>query len=145
MKLNHSQSIISESPEATREFAAALAHTLKPGTVLALTGDLGAGKTCFVQGLAHGLNVTQPVSSPTYTLVNEYSGDLPLYHIDLYRLRGTVDALGMGLDDYLESDGITAIEWPDRAATALPFETLRVRIEHGEAEHQRIITVGDAT
>ncbi len=139
MKKIDATTILSESAEQTQAVAASLARRLPAGSVLALHGDLGAGKTCFVQGLASGLHVQQPVSSPTYTLVHEYGGDVPLYHIDLYRLQGAEDALDMGLDEYMEGAGITAIEWPERAASALPAETVHIRLEHGEAENQRRI------
>lgn len=130
---------ISTGPAETRAFARQMAAQLGPGAVLALHGDLGAGKTCFVQGLAAGLDVQQPVSSPTYTLVNEYRGRLPLYHVDLYRLHSVDEALDMGLDDYLDGTGITAIEWPERAATALPARTRHIRFTHGQTPTDRVI------
>lgn len=136
---------LSRSPEETRALAARLTERLKPGDVLALHGELGAGKTCFIQGLAQGLAVNQPVSSPTYTLVNEYQGDMPLYHIDLYRLRNVDEALDMGLDEYLDGPGITAIEWAERAETALPARTLHIRLRHGEAENVREIEMMEGT
>lgn len=141
MKATPSEPILSQSPEQTQAVAASLIPQLAAGSVLALHGDLGAGKTCFVRGLAIGLNVQQPVSSPTYTLVNEYHGDLPLYHVDLYRLEGADDVLDMGLDDYLEGDGITAIEWPERAAAALPSGAFHIQLEHGATADQRHITL----
>jgi len=129
------------SPEETRSLASALAARLKPGDVLALHGDLGAGKTCFIQGLARALDVDQPVSSPTYTLVNEYKGTLPLYHIDLYRLRHADEALDFGLDEYLDGAGITAIEWAERAEQVLPARTIHVRLRHGRDENEREVRV----
>lgn len=131
--------ILTCSPAETQALAAAFVTKLSPGSVLALHGDLGAGKTCFVQGLAQGLKVQQPVSSPTYTLVNEYRGHLPLFHIDLYRLQTADQALDFGLDEYLEGDGITAIEWPERAASVLPQQALHVYLEHDQQEQQRRI------
>ncbi len=133
--------IVTHSPEETRALAADLAAQLKPGAVLALHGELGAGKTCFIQGIAQALQVDQPVSSPTYTLVNEYRGRLPLYHIDLYRLKNADDALNVGLDEYLEGDGVTAIEWAERAEAVLPERTIHVRLEHGSAENERRVRV----
>jgi tRNA threonylcarbamoyladenosine biosynthesis protein TsaE len=130
---------ISTGPDETRAFARQMATQLGPGTVLALHGDLGAGKTCFVQGLAAGLDVQQPVSSPTYTLVNEYRGRLPLYHVDLYRLHSADAALDMGLDEYLDGAGITAIEWPERAAAVLPARTRHIQFSHGQTPSERII------
>ena len=121
----------SEGPEQTWEAAAALMESLEPGTVIALHGDLGAGKTCFIQGLAAAMGITDPITSPTYTLIGEYEGRMKLNHIDLYRLANSVEALGIGLEEYLESDGITAIEWAERAEEILPESMLHVSIEKG--------------
>jgi tRNA threonylcarbamoyladenosine biosynthesis protein TsaE len=139
------KSIVSRSPEETRALAAELAARLNAGDVLALHGELGAGKTCFIQGVAAALNVEQPVSSPTYTLVNEYRGRLPLYHIDLYRLRHAGDALNLGLDEYLEGEGITAIEWAERAEAALPARTIHVRLAHGDDERERVVCIEEVS
>lgn len=129
------------SAAATQAFAAEWAATLPPGTVLCLHGELGAGKTCFVQGLAKGLGVRRPVGSPTFTLINEYRGRLPLAHIDLYRVRGSADAFGLGLEDYLfHFAGVVAIEWAERAADLLPETCWHVRISAGTApDHRRIV------
>ena len=114
-------------------------HSLPAGTVIALHGDLGAGKTCFVKGLARGLDVEGPVHSPTFTLINEYRGRLPLYHLDLYRLHGPEDALAIGIDQYLPGDGITAIEWADRIESILPANTIHIMLLHGdEPDHREI-------
>jgi tRNA threonylcarbamoyladenosine biosynthesis protein TsaE len=130
----------SNSPETTWALAADLLQTLKPGSVLALHGDLGSGKTCFIQGLANALGVTDPVSSPTYTLIHEYtSGEMPLYHMDLYRLGDPEEAWGIGLDEYMEPDGITAIEWAERAGGLLPPGTLHLEFRHGANPEERII------
>ena len=109
-----------------------LARTLRPGAVILLSGDLGAGKTAFVRGLAEGLGIdTEAVSSPTFTLVQEYRGGrLPLYHVDLYRLR-VVEVEDLGLDDLLISEGVTAIEWPDRWRRA-PEDAIRVTLNRPE-------------
>ncbi|NCC52437.1 MAG: tRNA (adenosine(37)-N6)-threonylcarbamoyltransferase complex ATPase subunit type 1 TsaE, partial [Spartobacteria bacterium] len=104
--------IRSESIEQTHALAQGLAARLHPSAVLAFFGDLGAGKTCFIQGLAQALGVERPVSSPTFTIVNEYrEARLPLYHIDLYRIHSEDEALDLGLDEYIYGNGITAIEW----------------------------------
>lgn len=125
------------SPEATRELAAGLARRVPPGTTLALIGDLGAGKTCFVQGLAEGLGITNPVTSPTYTLIQEYDGpdgQLALVHADLYRIGDGAGPEGLGLDDYLfDFDGLVAIEWPERAANLLPATAWRIELRRTEA------------
>ncbi len=130
---------ISESPEATRAWAAAWVKKLPDGTVIALHGDLGAGKTCFVRGLADGLGITAPVHSPTFTLVNEYRGPRNLYHLDLYRLDGVDEAWEIGIDQYLPGDGITAIEWAERIATLLPSNTIHVHLSYGDDINQRTI------
>ncbi|MFL2876262.1 MAG: tRNA (adenosine(37)-N6)-threonylcarbamoyltransferase complex ATPase subunit type 1 TsaE [Pontiellaceae bacterium] len=130
-----------EGPEQTWEAAAALMESLEPGTVIALHGDLGAGKTCFIQGLAAAMGITDPITSPTYTLIGEYEGRMKLNHIDLYRLANSVEALGIGLEEYLESDGITAIEWAERAEEILPESMLHVSIEKGCDERSRQIEI----
>lgn len=123
------QIVRTNSPEETWNFAAVFAETLQAGTVLAMHGDLGAGKTCFIQGLAVALGIDEPITSPTYTLICEYNGRLPLYHIDLYRLSGPEEVLGLGLEDYFYSDGITAIEWAERADDLLPPDLWHIQIE----------------
>ena len=133
--------IKSEGPEQTWAAAAALMESLEPGTVIALHGDLGAGKTCFIQGLAVAMGITDPITSPTYTLIGEYEGRMKLNHIDLYRLANSVEALGIGLEEYLDSDGITAIEWAERAEEILPESMLHVSIEKGCDEMSRHIEI----
>ena len=133
--------IKSEGPEQTWAAAAALMESLKPGTVIALHGDLGAGKTCFIQGLAVAMGITDPITSPTYTFIGEYEGRMKLNHIDLYRLANSVEALGIGLEEYLDSDGITAIEWAERAEEILPESMLHVSIEKGRDEMYRQIEI----
>ena len=133
--------LISHSPEETRRAAAALVATLRPGAVLALHGDLGSGKTCFIQGLAEALGVTATVNSPTYTLIGEYQGRLPFYHADLYRLEDPREALRAGLDEYLHGAGVTAVEWAERAAVLLPARTLHIRLRAGEQSNERVIEI----
>lgn len=135
---------ISESPEETLDWAAEFAARLQPGAVLALIGDLGAGKTCFVQGLAEGLKVSGPVNSPTYTLVNEYEGRLPLYHMDVYRLNDPEEALDFGLNEYLYGRGVTVIEWADRLGDVLPATAWHLYFENGDSEFQRRIRIQEA-
>ena len=127
----------SRSPEETYRIAEELSQDLAPGCVIALHGDLGAGKTCFVQGLARALGVKGPVGSPTFTLINEHYGRLPLYHIDLYRIQDSDEALGLGLDEYLHGRGVTAIEWAERVPELLPASTLHIRITAGNDPEER--------
>jgi tRNA threonylcarbamoyladenosine biosynthesis protein TsaE len=117
------------SPEETWELAAELADELGPGTVMALHGDLGAGKTCFIQGFAAALGIDEPITSPTYNLIGEYEGRLPFHHLDLYRLSGPEEALGLGLEEYFDVNGITAIEWAERADGLLPPDLLHIEIK----------------
>ena len=135
------RTVISKSPEETRALAASLLPALGKGAVLALHGELGSGKTCFVQGLAAAMGVRQVVTSPTFTLVNEYAGRLPLYHLDLYRLCGAKDLAGLGLDDYLDPDGITVIEWAERAADLLPESAWHLYFATLSDPEMRTITV----
>jgi tRNA threonylcarbamoyladenosine biosynthesis protein TsaE len=133
--------IISKGPGDTHRAARDLVRSLKPGAVLALHGELGAGKTCFVQGLARALDIRRPVTSPTFTLINEYSGRQRLYHIDLYRVNSPEEALRLGLDEYVHGDGITAIEWAERVASLLPDHTIHVRLQPGERPEERLIEI----
>lgn len=111
---------ITHSPEETEIIGAALAKKLKPGTVIAYRGDLGAGKTAFTRGLARGLGYLDAVTSPTYTIVNEYlGGRLPLFHFDMYRLPSADDLWDIGWEDYLDRGGICAVEWSENVAEAL--------------------------
>ena len=111
---------ITDSPEETEALGAALAQYLTPGTVIAYRGDLGAGKTAFTRGLARGLHCQELVTSPTYTIVNEYlGGRLPLFHFDMYRLTSSEDLFDIGWDDYLDRGGVCAVEWSENVADAL--------------------------
>ena len=122
---------ISHSPEQTRRMGARLGQLLQPGQVLCLVGELGTGKTCLVQGIGQGLGITDQITSPTFTLVNEYPGtNLNLYHIDLYRIVDVKAAHTFGLDDYLYGDGICAIEWAERVEKLWPKEYLLITLRH---------------
>jgi len=131
----------SNSVKDTYKLARHLLKQLPGPRVLALHGNLGSGKTCFVQGLAVALGVDRPVTSPTFTLVHEYHGNRPLVHVDLYRLRDSLDALMLGLEEYFESDGITAIEWAERAEDIFPPQTIHICFETMAASHSRRITI----
>ena len=111
---------ITNSPAETEKLGASLAAKLGPGTVIAYRGDLGAGKTAFTRGLARGLGYTDSVTSPTYTIVNEYlGGRLPLFHFDMYRLRSADDLWDIGWEDYLDRGGVCAVEWSENVADAM--------------------------
>lgn len=111
----------SASADETRAIAAQLVSRWAPGTIVCLHGDLGMGKTCFAQGVARALGIRRAVGSPTFTLINEYRGTMPLAHVDLYRIRGSSDAFSLGLEDYFDHyDGIVLLEWAERAADLIP-------------------------
>ena len=126
----------------TEALGETLARRLGPGDVVAYRGDLGAGKTAFTRGLARGLGCTGRVTSPTFTVVNEYEGRLPLFHFDLYRLEGEDALYDVGWEDYLDRGGVCAVEWSERAEAALPRETVWVSIRRcAESENWRRITI----
>ena len=133
---------ITNSPEETEKVGAALGKILTPGTILAYEGDLGAGKTAFTRGLARGLGAKDMVTSPTYTIVNEYlSGRIPLFHFDMYRLASSDDLWDIGWEDYLDRGGVCAVEWSENAADAMAG-AIRVRIEKIGDESRRITIEG---
>ena len=137
-----SQRFITNTPEETEALGARLARALEPGAVGAFTGDLGAGKTAFVRGLARGLGIRDRVTSPTFTIVNEYEGGrLPLFHFDLYRLGSADELFDIGWEDYLARGGVCAVEWSERMEELLEPGTIRVDLRRGEDEDRRVITV----
>jgi tRNA threonylcarbamoyladenosine biosynthesis protein TsaE len=121
--------VISASPEETAAAGERLARSLKPGSVIALRGTLGAGKTCFTKGIAVFLGVTEEVTGPTYTIVSEYQGKLPFYHIDAYRLEGDDDFTAMGGDEILYGEGVSVIEWSERIPGSIPPYAVSVELE----------------
>ncbi len=135
--------LISHSAAQTRRFGARLGMLLRPGDVICLEGDLGTGKTCLVQGVGLGLGLTEPVTSPTFTLVAEYRPPRPapaLYHVDVYRLDDApLEALAFGLDDYLGGDGVCVIEWADRVEALLPEERLWLTFRHLDISKRGIL------
>lgn len=141
MKFQWNKPMLSQSPEETWAIAAALLVDVTGSAVLALHGDLGAGKTCFVQGLACALGITQPVTSPTFTIINEYRAARPLYHIDLYRLGGPDEIIALGFDEYLEADGVTAIEWAERAGELLPPSAIHIEFRSLPRPDERSILI----
>jgi tRNA threonylcarbamoyladenosine biosynthesis protein TsaE len=130
----------SADPGATTALGAALAGAARPGDVICLWGDLGAGKTHLAKAFGAGLGVTDTITSPSFVLMAEYAGRLPLFHLDLYRLADASDALAGGLIDDRQSSGVTLIEWPGRLGPALPAERLDVLID-GIGEEERTITI----
>jgi tRNA threonylcarbamoyladenosine biosynthesis protein TsaE len=128
------------SAEETEEAGARLGRLLKPGDVVALSGPLGAGKTVFVKGLARGLGIDPkiPVTSPTFILVHEYPGPVPLYHFDFYRLARAEDVAGVGFDDYLEADGVCAIEWADKFPGLFGGDAVRITFALASESSRRI-------
>ncbi len=117
-----------QSAAQTRALASALAEVLEPGDVVLLGGDLGSGKTTFAQGLAAGLGVDEPVTSPTYTIVQEYEGRLPVAHVDVYRLDRVQEIYDLGFDDFFDGERVTLVEWGDVVARAFPVDHLVVQI-----------------
>ncbi len=133
---------ITHSPGQTEAVGTALGKILQPGDVIAYLGDLGAGKTAFTRGLARGLGATDMVTSPTYTIVNEYlSGRLPLFHFDMYRLASSDDLWDIGWEDYLDRGGVCAVEWSENVADALE-NAITVKIEKISDESRKITIEG---
>lgn len=132
---------ITTTPEATRQLGADLAAVAEPGDLICLWGELGAGKTQLAKGLAAGLGVTSTVNSPTFVLMAEHQGRLPLFHLDLYRLADAADVLAGGLIDERQSLGVTVVEWPERLGDALPRARVDVRIGGTGDEPRRIVVV----
>jgi len=135
-------SLTTTTPEQTAACGAALGRTLGAGDVVALYGELGSGKTCFVQGLVRGLDVAAPATSPTFVLVNEYRGRLPVHHVDAYRIATLTELMDLGFLDLMGGDGVTLLEWAERAEPLLPPRVVRVRID-GVGDEPRAITIDD--
>ncbi len=125
------------SVDGTRELAAAVASLARPGDVVVLAGDLGAGKTAFVQGFGRALGVEERITSPTFTLVHVYEGRLPIHHLDVYRLDQLNEALDLGLAEMLDEGGVVLIEWGDAILPVLPHDLLEVRLTFGEGDDDR--------
>ena len=135
-------SLATSSPEETDAAGERLGTTLGPGDVVALSGELGAGKTIFVQGLVRALGVTSGATSPTFVLVNEYRGRLPVHHVDAYRTASLAELLDLGVEEMMDGDGVTVIEWAERLEPVLPARAVRVRIA-GVGDEPRRITIDD--
>ena len=134
-----------DAASETKRLAAALAELIRPGDVVLLAGDLGAGKTAFAQGFGAALGIDEPITSPTYTLVSQYSGRLELNHLDVYRLEQVEEVLDLGLAEMLDEGGVTLIEWGDTIIPELPADFLEVRLRLGEGDDDRnveLVAVG---
>ena len=134
--------LITNSAKETEQVGERLAAHLTPGSVVAFTGDLGAGKTAFVRGMARGLGVTERVTSPTFTIVNEYEdGSMPLFHFDLYRLGSSDELFDIGWEDYLCRGGVCAVEWSENAEDMAEPDWIHVDLRRGSTDNQRVITI----
>ena len=131
--------LISRSPEDTRKIGAIIGKLAVPGDVLLLEGKLGAGKTCLTQGIALGLGIDDYVLSPTFVIMRELYGRLPLYHIDLYRLDDIEESMDLGLDDYFYGDGLSVVEWAEKAIGIMPRGHLMIRIDYINDTKRRLL------
>ena len=141
MKLSQSIScleLISHSPEQTQQLGAGIGELCLPGDVFLLVGSLGTGKTCLTQGIAWGLGIKEYAASPSFVLVRELYGRLPLYHIDLYRLDHIEEIVDLGLDDYLYGNGVCVVEWAEKGLSALPVDHLLIQISYVSDDERRL-------
>jgi len=136
------KTIVSNSSEDTENIAYEFASKIHSGDILALKGDLASGKTTFTKGFCKYFNVIENVTSPTYTIINEYSGDILIFHIDCYRINNTKELLNLGIEEYFDLDGIILIEWPEKILDFLPENTIIINFEHNnESNNKRIIKI----
>jgi tRNA threonylcarbamoyladenosine biosynthesis protein TsaE len=135
------ETVTTHSPEETQAWAENFAHGLSAGSVIALIGDLGAGKTQFTKGLGKGLGVSEMVISPTFNYILEYKGRLPLYHADLYRIQSADVFRAMGFDEYFESDGVFVAEWAERVQELFPQNTIWINLQTGKSLDERILKI----
>ncbi len=134
--------IISDSPKNTEKIAYELASKTRPGNVFALIGNLASGKTTFTKGFCKYFNIIENVTSPTYTIINEYSGDIPIFHIDCYRISKTKELLDLGIEEYFDFGGIMLIEWPEKILDFLPKNTIIINFEYDKKnQNRRIIKI----
>ncbi len=134
----HIYKVKTNSPEATVKFGRKFAAGLKPNDLIALYGDLAAGKTTFTRGVCEYLNADQPATSPTFTLINEYYGDLPIFHFDCYRIKHPDEIIMLGFEEYLEKDGIVLIEWPEQIATHIPKDSIELHLSYVDENTREI-------
>lgn len=137
-KLSVDYELISRSPEETQRLGIRIGKSASPGDIYLLVGGLGAGKTCLVQGIAWGLGIQEYAASPSFVVVRELHGRLPLYHIDLYRLDNLAEIMELGLDDYLYGNGVCAIEWAEKGQPTLPDEHLLIQISYLSETERRL-------
>ena len=130
--------VVTRDPDETRKLGEAVAELLEPGDVVSLTGDLGAGKTTLVQGAARALGVTDQVASPTFVLVREHAGDVPVNHVDVYRLERLQEVIDLGLEDLLDPEGVTFVEWGSGITSLLPDSYLEIELSAGDQEERRL-------
>ncbi|WBY64772.1 MAG: tRNA threonylcarbamoyladenosine biosynthesis protein TsaE [Thermocaproicibacter melissae] len=132
--------LITKSPAETEAFGKKLGELLGPGSVVALFGEMGVGKTALTRGIAAGLGIPEGVSSPTFALVHQYDGRLPVYHFDMYRVETWDDLYSTGFFDYLDSGGVIIIEWSENIENAIPENAIRIHLKRGKSENERIIS-----
>lgn len=143
LDINPGHTIDLPDPESTQEAARLLAKRLHPGSVVALTGPLGAGKTTYIKAVAQSLGVAEEVTSPGFIRLNIYKGDLTVYHLDLYRVKDQSEFLALGFDEYLDTEGVTLIEWAERAAGVFPEDTVTVALEYSDDGLSRKMTLSE--
>ncbi len=131
--------IISLSPEETFDLARSIGSGLKRGTVIAITGDLGAGKTLFAKGIALGMGIEDDVTSPSFSIMESYDSEIPLYHFDLYRIEYPDELDNLFFEEYWEGDGVSVIEWAENAGDRLPDRTIKISMQYSDEKTRRII------
>ncbi|NLM74302.1 MAG: tRNA (adenosine(37)-N6)-threonylcarbamoyltransferase complex ATPase subunit type 1 TsaE [Clostridiaceae bacterium] len=132
-----SKTLVTFSEQETFLLGKELSRELKPGDVISLEGDLGTGKTIITKGIAAGLDITEPITSPTFTLVNTYEGEITLHHFDVYRINDPEELYAIGWDEYFSDDAITVVEWGDRVLEMLPDNTIRIRINRDDEDFNK--------
>lgn len=144
--MNKVEKIIIRDEQEARTFGRGLAKKLKPGDVIALIGDLGTGKTTLTKAIAQGLGITEMITSPTFTIVQEYSsGRLPLYHFDVYRIKDLEEMYELGYEEYFFGQGVCVVEWADQIEELIPEDSIVIRIEYGENEEERVYNINGAS
>lgn len=133
--------IVLKNLEDTERFGYRLGSVLEGGDIVCLTGDLGAGKTTLTKSIAKGLDVKDYVTSPTFALINEYKGRVPIYHFDVYRLEGIEDVIDLGFEEYFYSKGVTIIEWGNKIEKFLPEDILTIELNRGKKDDERIVSI----